>query len=64
MYYLLQPGRKGLTQPFWECGWKGGSYVQGIVMESFQNTVCKGTLGKFLFTSLCHIVKNSCQLKW
>lgn len=62
--FLPQPYRRCLTQLGWECGFKGESSVQGMIMDSFQKTVYKGTLGKFLFTSFCHIIKNSYQLKW
>lgn len=32
--------------------------------EGFQKIVYRGTLGKFLFTLFCHIIKNSYHLKW
>ena len=60
---LLESGKMGLTHLGWECILKAES-VQMMIMEGFQKTVSKGTWGKFLFTTLCHAVKNLCQLKW
>lgn len=59
MCYLLWLDRRDLSIG-WKCGFWGGSCVHG----RFSKTSLQRSIGYILFTSLCYIVKNLCQLKW
>lgn len=62
--YLPQPGGRCFNTACLGEWIEGRELCAGDDYEGFQKIVYKGTLGKFLFTLFCHIIKNSYHLKW
>lgn len=62
--YLPQPGGRCFNTACLGVWIEGRELCAGHDYEGFQKIVYKGTLGKFLFTLFCHIIKNSYHLKW